>query len=100
MLLAFQASAFDRSAICPLPANLVPGGPRGANDSNSPLFRLGRVRPFGIGKRRRNVEAGLVLGARTLGALERRDLERISRIGWVEAGRRLERRQLLGANVV
>src|SRR4051812_49080810 len=101
MVLAFQASAFDRSAICPLPATPRTRGPQGGRMiAIVPLFRLGYVRPFGIAKGRRRVEAGLFLATRTLGSVERRDLERISRIRRLQAGRRLEGRQLQGANVI
>src|SRR6187549_2019845 len=55
------------------------GPSRGANDINVPLFRLACV-GLGVLERRRNVEAGLVLAARTFGGVERRDLERVSRI--------------------
>src|SRR5262245_33337542 len=74
MLLAFQASAFDRSAICPgSAAPHAPGGAtRGAHHNNLLLllllFRRGRQALIGI-ERRRIVQAGLVLARFLSGVL-------------------------------
>src|SRR5688572_4313271 len=81
---------------------------RGAHHSNLLLrlwgFRGGRGRPFragfGTGKGRRNVQAGFVLAADALRRIERRHLERIARIGRLEAGWRLQRRHFAGPRIV
>src|SRR5690349_21833 len=99
-LLSKQAPSTARPSVRYPRKPPCPGPSGGANNTNVPLFRLGRVRPFGIGKRGRNVEAGLVFAARALGGVERRNLERIASIRRVQAGRRLQRRQFLGADVI
>jgi hypothetical protein len=68
MLLDFQSSAFDRSAICPF----TPALRRGANNTS---LRLRRRLLWNV-KRRRRVQAGVLLAApRGLRCIEGRDLQ-------------------------
>src|SRR6188768_1923644 len=73
---------------------------RGADDTNSSLFRLRSVRTFRVGERGRDVETGLILAPDALRRVERRNFERIARIRRIEVRGRLEGRKLLGADVI
>src|SRR3982750_3938734 len=98
-LLSKQAPSTARPSVR-YPSSPVPGTSRGANDSNSSLFRLLRFRGLRGGERRRCVETGLVLATNTLRRVEGRHLESIARIGRLKLGGRLERWEILRADVV